>query len=70
MEMIGLTEWCERIGVSKQWAAKWCRDGRIPGARIEAGYRWILPSDSRVPERLPNPRIVSAMLRRERREHE
>ena len=65
MDKISLTAWCDEKGISKQWAAKLCRDGRIEGAEIVDGYRWMVPGDARIPARLPNAHVVRAMERRE-----
>ena len=56
---IGLNEWCKEHQISRQWACKLCVAGRIPGAKIVDGWRWVVPVGSPRPPRLINERLAA-----------
>ena len=51
-EYMGTKEASEKWGVSQGTIAKWCREGKIPGAEQDAeGSPWRLRIDTECPEK-------------------
>lgn len=51
--MLTATQYAEKYGLSKQWAARLAKDGRIEGAVLH-GRSWLIPDDA--PKAVPLPR--------------
>lgn len=56
--MLTATQYAEKHGLSKQWAARLAKDGRIPGAVLH-GRMWLIPEDAPEPVRLPRGPVPS-----------
>lgn len=54
--MLTLSEVSGQTGISTETLARWCRQGKIAGAKrdikIGMGYLWRIPSDAALPEKL------------------
>lgn len=53
-DLITVPEVATRLGVSRQWILKLCRDGRITGAR-KPGRDWLIPEGSKIEPPPPRP---------------
>ena len=61
-ELIGLSEWARRVGVSSVRAGQWARAGRLPGA-VRPARDWLVPADTERPRFLPAGRPWNRVLR-------
>ena len=64
--MLTATQYAEKYGLSKQWAARLAKEGRIVGAVLH-GRTWLIPEDAPEPVRLPRGPVPSLSASRARR---
>lgn len=49
-----VVEAAKRLGVSRQWILRLCKDGRVTGAR-KRGRDWLIPEGAKIEPPPPRP---------------